>query len=105
MLADLPAGQATSEQPKHVDFARRETGGIFPSAYLFVPSGGQHRLDGITVEPSGGYLRPQLTSRVLGRSRRAMRSRLDHRLVDVGGGEDPGWRCDRRSFEPVRVAR
>src|SRR3954452_14832382 len=105
MLADLPAGETTREQPKYVDFARRETGRIFPSSYLFVARAGQHRLDRITVEPSGGYLRPQLTRRILGRSRRAMRSRLDHRLVDVGGGEDPGRSCDRRSFEPVRVAR
>src|SRR3954452_17131769 len=102
MLADLPAGQATSEQPKHVDFARRESGRIFPSSY-FVPSGGQHRLDGITVKASGGYLRTQLTRRVLGRSRRAMRSRLDHRLVEVGGGKDAGRGWGGRSFGPGRV--
>src|SRR3954471_18731123 len=42
----LPARQATREQPKYVDFARGETGRIFPSSY-FVPSGGEHRLDRI----------------------------------------------------------
>ena len=55
-----------------------------------VPGGGEHGLDRVGVQPPGLDLGAQLGGRVLGRERRPMRARLAHRLVGVGGAEDPG---------------
>ena len=65
---------------------------------------GEHRLDRVGVEPTGPHVGPQLGCRVVGRARLAVRPRLAHGLVGVGGAQDAGERRDRAAGQASRVA-
>ena len=66
--------------------------------------GAEHGLDRLRVEPARLHVGAQLARGLLGRARWAVGARLAHRLVGVGGGEDPRRARDRRAGEPARIA-
>ena len=93
--------QPLREQPEHVGFAGGEPGGSRRrAAGRHVAGRGEHRVDRIAVEPARVDLGPQLTRRVLGVERSAVRARLRHRVVRVGGGEQ-ARRASRASVPPT----
>ena len=97
---DLLVRQAARDQPQHLDLARGEPGRALAAARHAVAGGAEHGLDRVAVEPAGRDLGAQLGGRVVGASARAVRPRLAHRLVGVGGAEDP--RRAARSPRPTR---
>jgi hypothetical protein len=69
-----------------------------------VAGGREHRLDGLAIQSTSADLGAKLNGSLLGRERRAMGARLPHRLVRVGGAEQPRRTRDRRAREAARIA-
>ncbi len=65
---------------------------------------GEHGRDGVTVEPSGAHLGPDLLGGLLGRAGRSVRARLEACVVTVGGRQQTPAGRDRAAGEVQRVA-
>ena len=103
--ADLLVRQPAREQPQHLDLARGQARRALAAARHAVAGGAEHGLDRVAVEAAGPDLGAQLARRPPRPSAPAGGARLAHRLVGVGGAEDPRRAGDRRAGEPARVAR
>lgn len=68
-------------------------------------SGRQHGRDRFAVEATGTGLSLQNLRAGGSRERAAMRAGFGHRVVDVGGGENPGRHRQRLGVQAVRVTR
>src|SRR5207253_8859543 len=98
----LLVGQPAREQDEDLDLPRGKTGWPFASARDAVAGGAQNRVDRFCVEPPLLDVTAQLGGRLLGRAFGSMGTRLAHRLVGLGGGEDPSRARDRGASESAR---
>jgi hypothetical protein len=96
--------QAARQHRDHLGLALGEPRRPLDSRY---PLAGRldHRGDRIGVEPAAACLLAQGLHRPLWRERLAVRPRLTHRLVGVGGGEHPGGQGELGAAAPAVVAR
>ena len=65
----------------------------------------EHRRDGVGVQPPGTSLVAKLLGRPVGQERFAVWSRLGHRVVGVGGGQDSRGRSERGGVHATVVPR
>src|SRR5229473_3967436 len=93
-LAHLLLGVSARDQSQHLHFALAEPGHQFSTGRAHaVTCSGQHAVDSFTVESPCTHLASQLLGCRLRCARWTVGSRLDHRVVDIGCGENSGcWR-------------
>ncbi len=88
VLGDRLVRQPAREQPQDLDLPRGEPRRTVAAAHHAMTGGAEHRLDGLRVEAARRDICAQLGARLVRRTRRAVRPRLAHRLIGVGGAED-----------------
>ena len=102
---DVLVGQPARKQYEDLDFPGGETGRPFAAARDAVAGGAENRLDRICIKAAGLDVGVELGGRLGGGALGAVGTRLAHRLVGVGGGEDSSRARDRGAGEAARVAR
>ena len=95
---DLLVEPAAGDQAQHLDLAVGETGRVRGrSRQTWLAGGGQHGVDLDPSEAPGVDVGGELRRGVARSQRRAMGPVLGHRVVGVGGGEEP---CAQSSWSP-----
>ena len=90
LASDALVGHPLCEERQHVALARRQPGRTPGSRPAHgVPGGAQHGVGGNGVEMACGGISPELANRVNLAQRFPVRAPLQHRMVGVGGSQDP----------------
>jgi hypothetical protein len=100
---DLLGLQAAGQQPKDLGLPLGEAGWPLDPRDA-PPDGLHHRGHRVGVQPSSARLLADGLGGLVWRERPAVRPRLGHRVIGVGGGQQPGGARERRGGRPPVVA-